>query len=80
MKSVELNNKAAYRTELKFFEFGSVFEKYGKVFTERNLLGMTISGSKESYHTLFTAVETMLRKLGAYKLTVSKITRSSSIP
>lgn len=73
MKTVELNNKAAYRTELKFFEFGSVFEKYGKVFTERNLLGFAISGSKETYYTLFAAIETLLRKFGADRISVSKI-------
>lgn len=72
MKTMEMNNKSAYVTELRLFEFGSAFRKHGKDFEERPLLGIALSGSKESYYTLFGAAEAVLKRIGAGKLTVEK--------
>ncbi len=73
LRSMELNNKSAYRFELKFIEFGNLFESRGKDFSEKETLCMAVTGPRESYYTLFGAVEAVLRKLGAEKITVKKV-------
>lgn len=70
VKTIDYNNKTAYKYNTRFFEIGSVFSKNKKI-SEKEKLGLAISTKDFTHTDAFGIIEYILKKLGVKEFETS---------